>query len=114
MTEEVPIKKPEVKPYRSSDSFISGGIAGMVTKTCIAPFERVKLIYLTSDRQFKYRDAVSRLARIAVDDGARGLWRGNSMNMLRVFPYTAIVVSNNKRHSERTTGCGIIFQQIIR
>lgn len=84
------------KEFSRIDSFISGGIAGMVTKTIIAPFERVKLIYMASEQRFHYADAIKKLWHIGKTDKIRGLWRGNSMNMIRVFPYTAIVEGINK------------------
>ena len=38
-------------------SFISGGIAGMASKTTIAPFERIKLLYMTRSIKFTYKSA---------------------------------------------------------
>jgi Mitochondrial carrier protein len=38
-------------------SFVSGGLAGIVAKTAIAPFERVKVIFQTSSEQFSYKKA---------------------------------------------------------
>ena len=78
------------------ESFVSGGLAGMVAKTIISPIERVKLIFMVGRQQFRYLAAIAKLVEIAKNERIVGLWRGNSMSMLRVFPYTAIVDQYDK------------------
>ena len=79
-------------------SFISGGIAGVVSKTLAAPIERVKYIYLvilylsqTRDTPFTYRAFFKDFADIVRNHGVLNLWRGNIMNVAKVFPYAAVV-----------------------
>jgi hypothetical protein len=71
-------------------SFISGGIAGVLAKSSVAPIERVKLIFQTSSDQFSYRKGVKCLSDILRTEGLRSLWRGNGLVAVRIFPYSAI------------------------
>lgn len=88
-------------------SFISGGVAGVVAKTIIAPIERVKFLFIvhsqlfskTSHRQFTYRQFFSDFKHIANKHGVLNLWRGNLMNIARVFPNSAVVALSTLRTS---------------
>jgi solute carrier family 25, member 42 len=72
-------------------SFLAGGLAGSVAKSTIAPLDRVKIIFMTSDRtQFSFRAVAQELRRIGASEGARGLWRGNGATVARVYPYAGI------------------------
>ena len=72
-------------------SFINGGIAGVIGKTLVAPFDRVKYIFITTSRSFTYKAAMSEVRDIIQTTGFLKLWRGNFFNILRIFPYAAIV-----------------------
>ena len=82
-------------------SFISGGIAGVVSKTIIAPIERVKYLFIvsnlisrkTSNRVFTYQLFFSDFRHIVKTHGVLNLWRGNLLNVARIFPHAAIVHS---------------------
>lgn len=39
---------PERKQYKILKSFISGGFAGMCSKTLVAPIERVKYLFIVT------------------------------------------------------------------
>ena len=87
------------KSTKTLSSFFSGGIAGVVAKTAIAPIERVKFLFIvktflwrqTSHRQFTYRHFTADFLHIINRHGLRNLWRGNLMNVARVFPHAAVV-----------------------
>jgi hypothetical protein len=88
----------EKEHLKITKSFIAGGIAGAVNKTFIAPVDRVKYLFVvyqqlikTSGRHFTYRQFADDFKCIAKTHGVRNLWRGNSMNICRMFPYSAIV-----------------------
>ncbi len=72
-------------------SFVSGGIAGVLAKTAIAPFERIKFIYMTSSESFRYKAALQKTAEIVRTEGFFSLWRGNIVNCTRIFVLSAIV-----------------------
>ncbi|KAK6462651.1 mitochondrial carrier protein [Scheffersomyces coipomensis] len=76
-------------------SGIAGGIAGSAAKTLIAPLDRIKILFQTSNPEFlKYRGKFSGLFKasnkIWMTDGFWGLYQGHSVTLLRIFPYAAI------------------------
>lgn len=76
-------------------SGVAGGLAGSAAKTLIAPLDRVKILFQTSNPEFlKYRGKFSGLfkasKRIWSNDGLYGLFQGHSVTLLRIFPYAAI------------------------
>jgi hypothetical protein len=91
MTEEK--RRPKGKT-EIMQSFFSGGVAGVIAKTTVAPIERVKLIFVTSRTQFRYIDGVKKFYEIYSTEGFISLWRGNALACLRTFFYAAIVDSN--------------------
>ncbi|RCK67881.1 Mitochondrial carrier protein LEU5 [Candida viswanathii] len=76
-------------------SGIAGGIAGSCAKTLVAPLDRIKILFQTSNPEFiKYRGTfhgfIDAGKRIWKTDGIMGLYQGNSVTLLRIFPYAAI------------------------
>ncbi|GFZ44822.1 Mitochondrial carrier protein LEU5 [Saitozyma sp. JCM 24511] len=76
-------------------SGIAGGIAGCVAKSAIAPLDRVKILFQTSNADFrKYAGTPMGLLHairiIYKSQGVRGLYQGHSMTLLRIFPYAGI------------------------
>ncbi|CED84834.1 coenzyme a transporter [Phaffia rhodozyma] len=76
-------------------SGIAGGIAGCVAKTAIAPLDRVKILFQTSNQDFeKYKGSFRGLG-LSIQDiyrghGVRGLLQGHLATLLRVFPYAGV------------------------
>lgn len=76
---------------RFLESFAAGGIAGAVSKTVIAPGDRVKIIFqVESARHFSLREAFRLGVETVKEFGVAGLWIGNGATLLRVVPYAAI------------------------
>ncbi|KAJ5585016.1 Mitochondrial carrier protein LEU5 [Penicillium hispanicum] len=76
-------------------SGLAGGLAGCAGKTVVAPLDRVKILFQASNPQFaKYTGSWAGLAAAIRDikryEGARGLFKGHSATLLRIFPYAAI------------------------
>ncbi|RHZ63073.1 coenzyme A transporter [Aspergillus thermomutatus] len=76
-------------------SGLAGGLAGCAAKTVVAPLDRVKILFQASNPQFaKYTGSwfglVSAVREIHRHEGARGLFKGHSATLLRIFPYAAI------------------------
>ncbi|MCJ1385595.1 hypothetical protein MMC17_008718 [Xylographa soralifera] len=74
---------------------LAGGLAGCAAKTVVAPLDRVKILFQASNPQFaKYTGSwfgvVTAMRDINKQDGFRGLYRGHSATLLRIFPYAAI------------------------
>src|ERR1039458_7748572 len=64
-------------------------------KTLVAPLDRVKILFQASNPKFaKYTGSwfgvVTAMKDIYKEDGTRGLFRGHSATILRIFPYAAI------------------------
>ncbi|KAL4761064.1 coenzyme A transporter [Aspergillus foveolatus] len=76
-------------------SGLAGGLAGCAAKTVVAPLDRVKILFQASNPQFaKYTGSwtglVFAIRDIKRHEGARGLYRGHSATLLRIFPYASI------------------------
>ncbi|WWC85504.1 uncharacterized protein L201_000368 [Kwoniella dendrophila CBS 6074] len=76
-------------------SGVAGGIAGCVAKTAIAPLDRVKILFQTSNVDFR-KFAGTPLGLIHATgviyrtSGVRGLFQGHSATLMRIFPYAGI------------------------
>ncbi len=74
----------------------AGGTAGGISKTIVAPIERVKLILQTQDastqitKETRYKGIGDVLRRVPKEQGVASLWRGNLANVLRYFPTQAL------------------------
>ena len=96
---------------KNISSFLSGGIAGMIAKTIIAPIERIKYLFVvfsilsrkTSNRKFTYQLFKHDFLTIVNKHGILNLWRGNLLNIGRVFPTAAIVLTSTLRISQYLT-----------
>ncbi|KAL2396862.1 Mitochondrial carrier protein LEU5 [Exophiala dermatitidis] len=76
-------------------SGLAGGLAGCAAKTVVGPLDRVKILFQASNPQFaKYTGSwfgvVTAMRDIYHNEGVRGLFRGHSATLLRVFPYAGI------------------------
>ncbi|XP_051118274.1 probable mitochondrial adenine nucleotide transporter BTL3 isoform X2 [Andrographis paniculata] len=65
----------------------SGAVAAMVSRTCVAPLERLKLEYIVRGEK---RNLHELIYTIATTQGLRGFWKGNFINILRTAPFKAI------------------------
>lgn len=74
----------------------AGGVAGGISKTVVAPIERVKLLLQVqaASTQIKpenqYKGIVDCFSRVAKEQGTLSLWRGNTANVIRYFPTQAL------------------------
>ncbi|KAF0698348.1 Aste57867_11026 [Aphanomyces stellatus] len=73
---------------------LAGGVAGGVSKTVVAPFERVKLLLQVqaASTQIKspYTSVLDCFVRVAKEQGMASFWRGNLANVVHYFPAQAI------------------------
>ena len=68
-----------------------GAISGGVSRTVVAPLERVKIEYMLDSTKIATDGGVlGSLKRIVRTEGAPALFRGNSLNVLRIAPTKAV------------------------
>mmetsp|Transcript_28855 Transcript_28855/g.59137 ORF Transcript_28855/g.59137 Transcript_28855/m.59137 type:complete len:324 (+) Transcript_28855:32-1003(+) len=111
MTPAVPFKNPAYRPITvpaapagnndwvvsMAKDWLAGGTSAGISKTIVAPIERVKLIIQTQDANPKiasgevarYTGIGNTFSRVAKEQGVGALWRGNLANVIRYFPTQA-------------------------
>jgi len=83
-------------PMSFAKDFIAGGVSAAVSKTAVAPIERVKLLLqvqaaskqIAVDQQ--YKGIIDAFIRIPKEQGTAAFWRGNLANVIRYFPTQAL------------------------
>ncbi|XP_029055402.1 ADP,ATP carrier protein-like isoform X1 [Osmia bicornis bicornis] len=76
--------------------FLAGGISAAVSKTAVAPIERVKLLLQVqhTSKQIRpedrYKGMIDAFVRIPKETGFLSYWRGNLANVIRYFPTQAL------------------------
>lgn len=88
---EQPNKVKQVLQKDASVAFIAGGVAGAVSRTVVSPFERVKILLQVQSSSEVYSGGISSAVKqLYQEEGVKGLFRGNGLNCVRVFPYSAV------------------------
>jgi len=83
-------------PVEFMKDFVAGGISAAISKTTVAPIERVKLLLqvqhvskqITKENQ--YKGMIDCFVRIPKEQGFLSFWRGNMANVIRYFPTQAL------------------------
>lgn len=76
--------------------FMVGGVSAAISKTCVAPIERVKLLLQNQDASSqiaadkRYKGISDCFARVIKEQGFASMWRGNLANVIRYFPTQAL------------------------
>ena len=76
--------------------FMAGGVSAAVSKTVVAPIERVKLLLQVQDSnkniapENRYKGIGDCFARVQREQGFASFWRGNLANVIRYFPTYAL------------------------
>lgn len=79
-----------------AQDFAAGGVAAAISKTAVAPIERVKLLLQVqhTSKQIteaqRYKGMVDCFVRIPREQGFLSFWRGNLANVIRYFPTQAL------------------------
>ncbi|KAL9962186.1 hypothetical protein ACROYT_G031267 [Oculina patagonica] len=69
---------------------VAGGVAGGVSRTCVSPLERVKMLLQIQVTEARYTSVTQTLVKIGRDEGLYGYFKGNGTNIVRIVPYTAV------------------------
>nr|XP_043606918.1 probable mitochondrial adenine nucleotide transporter BTL3 [Erigeron canadensis] len=77
----------KVGAFNTTKHLWAGAVAAMVSRTFVAPLERLKLEYMVRGEQ---KHLVDLIQSIAASQGIKGFWKGNFVNILRTAPFKAI------------------------
>jgi len=81
---------------------LAGGIAGAVSRTCTAPFDRLKIFLITRPPDLGglslspkapvrgVRAIATAVARIYAEGGVLAFWTGNGLSVIKILPESAI------------------------
>lgn len=98
-------KSKQLSPFDKAKKFdakkffvdlATGGTAAAISKTAVAPIERVKILLQVQDAQKtitaekRYKGIFDVLIRVPREQGLTALWRGNLANVIRYFPTQAL------------------------
>jgi hypothetical protein len=76
------IKKLEVSPLH----FLTGFIAGAVSRSATCPLERIKILRQTSVKAYSNLSVGQALIEMYRNEGIIGFYKGNGVNVLRASP----------------------------
>lgn len=81
-------EESSVKTGNFALDFLLGGVSAAISKTAVAPIERVKLLLQT--RPTEYNGIVHCIQKTQTEEGLTSFWRGNLANVIRYFPTQAL------------------------
>ncbi|CAK4077933.1 unnamed protein product [Aphanomyces euteiches] len=82
------MEKPKKPKDKSLGLMAAGGMAGVVAKTVVSPFERVKIVCQTGESSL---GMIATSGRIVQTEGVIGFWRGNFAACVRILPHKAVL-----------------------
>lgn len=88
----------------NSKMFLAGGLAGAVARTASAPLDRIKLLFQVQavdsfgSSSTPYTGVVQAARKIIHEEGFLAFWKGNGMNVVRIFPYAAAQLGANDHY----------------
>lgn len=89
-----------------ANDFLVGGVSAAISKTCVAPIERVKIILQVQAAKKnmpeadKYKGITDCFVRVTRKQGFLSLWKGNLVNVLRYFPTQALNFACKERYKQ--------------
>ncbi|XP_062099584.1 probable mitochondrial adenine nucleotide transporter BTL3 [Humulus lupulus] len=98
------VKEKGSGAFNTTKHLWAGAVAAMVSRTFVAPLERLKLEYIVRGEQ---KNLFELIQTIASSQGVRGFWKGNFVNILRTAPFKAInfyAYDTYRSHLMKTSG----------
>mmetsp|Transcript_14214 Transcript_14214/g.38797 ORF Transcript_14214/g.38797 Transcript_14214/m.38797 type:complete len:311 (-) Transcript_14214:71-1003(-) len=94
---------------------IAGGTAGMVSRTVIAPIERVKILFQiskagTCSTTTQYWHYVPKIYK---EEGLIGFWKGNGAAVIRVVPYMSITFVSYEEYKVYMRQLGLSNKNLV-
>eukprot|EP00798_Chlamydomonas_sp_ICE-L_P008579 gene8579-34015_t len=89
---QLPTYVPSPRPSWSciAKSLFAGGIAGGLSRTAVAPLERLKILMQVQGNDKIYKSTWQGLVQMAKAGGMREMMRGNGANCIRIIPNSAV------------------------
>ncbi|GMY30492.1 mitochondrial adenine nucleotide transporter ADNT1-like [Fagus crenata] len=85
------VKAPSHALLSICKSLVAGGVAGGVSRSAVAPLERLKiLLQVQNSHSVKYNGTIQGLKYIWNTEGFRGMFKGNGTNCARIVPNSAV------------------------
>ena len=94
-------RKNRTAPWTSA---VAGGIGNAFSRTAVAPLERTRMQMIVDPG--KYPGMFSCLKDILKEEGFRGYWRGNGINVMRIAPQGAIAFYAKAYFKKKLAGEG--------
>ncbi|KAJ8681020.1 hypothetical protein QAD02_016807 [Eretmocerus hayati] len=97
-------------------SFVAGGVAGMCSKTTVAPLDRIKILLQAHSSHYKHLGVLSGLREIIRREHFFALYKGNFAQMVRIFPYAATQFTSfeiYKKYLSRVIGSGAHIDKFV-
>jgi len=89
----------KVPDYAVARLLVAGAASGAVTKTAIAPLERIKILFqiqgMHQELKPKYYGILQTGRTVVKEEGMMALYRGNGANVLRIIPTYALKFTFN-------------------
>lgn len=74
----------------TAKTLLAGGTAGCCAKCFVAPLDRVKILMQAQNAHYRDLGVSGTFREVLVKEGVYGLFKGNGVQMIRIFPYAAI------------------------
>jgi len=107
-------------PFDFMKDFIAGGVSAAISKTAVAPIERVKLLLQVQHvskqiaKENQYKGMIDCFVRIPKEQGFLAFWRGNLANVIRYFPTQALNFAFKDKYKQIFLGGVDKHQQFVR
>uniref|UniRef100_A0A914QRJ1 ADP/ATP translocase n=1 Tax=Panagrolaimus davidi TaxID=227884 RepID=A0A914QRJ1_9BILA len=96
MAETITPSTSKSSAVKFCQNFVAGGASAALGRTITAPIDRVKLLLQLQHAQQtiaadnRYKGIVDCFVRVAKEQGLLTFWRGNGVNVVRIFPQQAL------------------------
>jgi len=81
---------PPITAAAIAKSLFAGGVAGGLSRTAVAPLERLKILMQVQGNNKLYTGVWQGLMYMARKEGIRGMMKGNGTNCARIIPNSAV------------------------
>ncbi|GBP29494.1 Graves disease carrier protein [Eumeta japonica] len=84
-------------------NLLAGGVAGMCSKTTVAPLDRIKILFQAQSSHYRNHSVFAGLTAIVNRESLLALYKGNGAQMVRIFPYAATQFTSFEIYKKQTT-----------